>query len=88
MVKALLECYYSNILNLHCLSLENLSFKQRLKVKSSIVNTNSHLNGILSSFNLLYKELMSGFRLVDIFFNCFSFNVIEYKVNDYKAIHL
>jgi len=88
MVKALLEFHYSNLLNLHCLSLEKLSFKQRLKVKSSIVNTNSHFNEILSLFNLLYKELTSGFWLVDIFFNCFSFNVIEYKVNDYKAVYL
>jgi len=66
-IKALLEYYYSNTSNLHCLSLEKLVSKQRLKIKSSIVNTNSCLNGILSLFNSLYKELMSGFRLVDIF---------------------
>ena len=66
-IKALLEYHHSNTSNLHYLSLEKLVSEQRLKIKSSIVNTNSCLNGILSLFNPLHKELIPGFRLVDIF---------------------
>ena len=73
---------------MHCLSLEKLVFEQRLKVKSSIVNTNSCLNRILSFFNSPHKELISGFRLVDTFSNCFSFNITGCKVNNYKTAHL
>jgi len=73
-IKALLDYYYSNASNLHHLSLEKLSSKQKFKVKSSIVNINNYLNIILSSFNFLYKELISEFQLVDTFSNHFSFN--------------
>ena len=88
MIKTLLDHYHSNALNLYYLSLEKLSSKQRLKVKGFIVDTNNCLNGILPLFNPLHKELMPGFQLVDIFSNCFSFNITECKVNDYKATHL
>ena len=88
MIKALLDHYHSNALNPYHLFLEKLSSKQRIKVKSSIVNANNHLNGILPLFNPLHKELMPGFQLVDTFSNFFSFNVAEYKVNNYKATYL
>ena len=48
--------------------------KQQLKIKSSIVDTNNHLNRFFPSFDSLYKELSSGFKLVDNFPNHFSFN--------------
>jgi len=35
-------------------------FKQRLEVKSSIVDDHNHLNGVFASFNPFYKELSSG----------------------------
>jgi len=88
MVKALLDCHYLNASNLHHLSLEKLSSKQRLKVKIFIIDTNNCLNGIIPSFNPLYKELTSRFWLVDIFSNCFLFNIAECKVNDYKNAYL
>jgi len=87
-IKTLLDHYHSNASNLHHLSLEKLSSKQRLKIKSSIVDANNYLNEILLSFNPLHKELMPGFQLVDIFSNFFSFNITECKVNDYKGIYL
>ena len=87
-IKSLLEHYYSNALNPHCFSLEKLTFKQRLKVKDSIINTNSCLNEILSSFNSLYEKLIPSFWLVDIFYNYFLFNIAESKINDYKTVYL
>ena len=58
----------------YCLSLEKIMTKQQLKIKSSIVNTNNHLNRFFPFFDSLYKELSSGFKLVDNFPNHFSFN--------------
>jgi len=87
-IKLLLEYHYSNTLNLHHLFLEKLTSKQRLKVKSSIVNTNNHLNGIFPSFNPLHKELMPSFHLVNIFPNYFSFNIVDHKIKDFKDIYL
>jgi len=60
-VKSLLEHHHSNTSSLHCLFLEKLTSKQKLKVKSSIVNINSHLNTILPLFNPLHKEFIFGF---------------------------
>ena len=88
MVKSLLEHHHSTDLILHCLSLEKLASKQRIKVKSSIIDANNYLNGILPSFNPLYKEFSSGFWLVDIFSNYFSFNTVDHKSNDAKSVHL
>ena len=84
----MLKHHHSNALNLHYLFLEKLTSKQRLKVKSSIIDTNSCLNRILPLFNPLHKKLTPGFWLVDIFSNHFSFNIAECKINDYKAAHL
>ena len=87
-IKSLLEHHNSTDLILHCLSLEKLASKQRLKVKSSIIDVNNYLNGILPSFNSLHKEFSSGFWLVDIFSNCFSFNTVDHKSNNDKSVHL
>jgi len=86
MVKALLDHYHSNASHLYYFSLEKLSSKQKLKVKNSIVDINNHLNRILPSFNPLHKELIPGFQLVDIFSNCFSFNIVGHKVSDFKMV--
>lgn len=59
----------------------NLTEKQRLKIKSSIMDTNNHLNEVHPSFN---KELSPGFRLVDNFPNCFSFHIVNF--NDTETI--
>ena len=45
--------------------MNNLMDKQCLKVKSSIVDTNNHLNKVYPSFNRLYKKLLPEFHLVD-----------------------
>jgi len=68
-IKSLLKYYHILDLNSYHLLLDKVTFKQRLKIKSSIVDVNNYLNGILSSFYLLYKELSPSFHLVDIFQN-------------------
>ena len=58
-VKSLLENRHANNSYPHYLSLENMTSKQRLKIKSSVVNTNNYLNGIFSLFNSLDNEIFS-----------------------------
>jgi len=73
---------------LHCLSLGYLINKQCSKVKSSIVDTNNHLNEVFPIFDGLHEELFSGFQLVDIFPDCISFHTVNHKDNEVKNAHL
>jgi len=66
-IKSLLEHYHISDSNSHHLLLDKVTLKQRLKIKSFIVDVNNCLNGILPSFNSLYKKLSPSFCLVDIF---------------------
>jgi len=58
---------------LYWLAIDNFAEKQRLKIKSSVVDTNN-LNEIYSFFNRLHRELSPGFYLCDNFSNYFSFH--------------
>ena len=87
-IKSFFEHYLMSDSIPHCLLLDNVTLKQRLKIKSSIIDINNHLIGIFPSFNLLHKELSSGFHLVDNFQNCFSFNTVDWKINNAKFTYL
>ena len=73
---------------LHQLSLRNLTSKQYQKLKSSIVDSSNYLNGLFSLLNNLYKELLSGFQLVDNFSDHFSFHTVNYKNKDTINTHI
>jgi len=64
-INSLLDNYYSKNAEPYHLSIDNLMDKQCLKVKSSIVDTNNHLNEVYPSFNRLYKKLSPEFHSVD-----------------------
>ena len=57
--------------------MENLSDKQKLKVKGPIVDANNRLNGIFRFFDPFNPEFSPSSRLVDLFSNCFFFGQIE-----------
>jgi len=63
--------------NQHCFSLEYITSKQQRTIKSSIVNTNNHLNKVFSSFNSLNRELFPGKRLI----NTFSSHILFHKAD-------
>ena len=65
-----------------------MTFKQHLKIKSSIIDTNNHLNGVFSLFNSLNSKFSSGSRLINIFSSCFSFYKVNHKDKGSKATHL
>ena len=48
-----------------------------MKIKSSIINTNNHLNEIFPAFDSLNRKLSLGFHLVNTFHNCFSFYLVN-----------
>ena len=86
-INLLLEKRHSKNSMLYYLFLKKLMSKQQLKVKSSIVDTNNCLNKIFPSFNSLYKELSSGFKLVDNFPDYFSFHIVNCKDKNIKKAH-
>jgi len=65
-----------------------MTSKQRLKIKSSIVDANNYLNGIFSSFDFLNSKFSPESRLVDIFSSCFSFYQADCKDKETKASYL
>ena len=83
-IKSLLESkYISNSSHYH-LFLENMISKQRLLIKSSIVNANNCSNSIFPFFNSLNSKLSPGSKLVDIFSSQFSFYQADCKDKDLK----
>lgn len=56
--------------------------KQWLKVKSSIIDINNHLNEVLLYFDSLNKKLSLGLCLVDTFSDHFSFISVNWKDSD------
>jgi len=57
--------------------LENITFKQCLKIKISITNTHNYLNRVFPSFDFLNSKFFPELRLIDIFSSHLSF----YKAN-------
>ena len=70
-------CYYY-------LSLENMTSKQCLKIKSSIIDANNHLNGTFPSLNTLNSKFSTRIRLIDSFSSCFSFYIVNCKDKESK----
>ena len=55
-VKELFERRFASLLPQHCFSLENMTTKQQITIKSSVVDTNNCLNRIFLAFNSLNRE--------------------------------
>ena len=70
-INFLLNRHYSKNTKPHCMATSQFMIKQWLKIKSSIVDTNNHLNKVFSTFDSLNRELSSGFYLINTFPDCF-----------------
>jgi len=88
LIKLLLESRYSSYHNKHYLLMENLTSKQRLKVKSFIINANNRLNGIFYSFNPFNNKFSPEDRLIDMFSSHFSFYISDRKSAKSRKTHL
>ena len=58
-----------------------------MKIKSSIINTNNHLNEIFPAFDSLNRKISLGFHLIDTFHNCFSFHSVNQKDANTRIIY-
>ena len=68
--------------------MKKLTNKQRLKVKSSIIDANNRLNGIFNSFDSFNNKFSSGNRLIDMFPSYFSFYPLDKKSAETRKTHL
>ena len=68
--------------------MEKLTDKQRLKVKSSIVDANNRLNGIFHSFDPFNNKFSSRNRLIDMFLSCFLFYLSDRKSAETRKTYL
>ena len=57
----------------------HLIFKQHLKIKSPIIDTNNCLNKVFPSFNSLNKKISLDFCLVNTFPDYFYFHSVNQK---------
>jgi len=67
--------------------IEKLTPKQRLKIKSPIVDANNRLNRIFNSFNPFNNEFLSGNKLIDLFSSHFSFYFSNRKNTKTRKIY-
>jgi len=58
-----------------------------LKIKSSLVDTNNHLNQVLPAFNCLNRKSSLGFCLIDNFPDHFVFHTIDCKDAEARTAH-
>ena len=87
MLKELLEKIFSSLLSYHCFSLECMISKQQAAIKRSIVDANSHIDGIFLSFDLLNTEFYLENRLIDSFSSHFSFYKADCSLEESKSHH-
>ena len=66
----------------HPVLLDALTSCQRTLIKDHLVDSDNRSNGNFPSFSPLYPELSPGFRIIDNFSDCLSFNLCNKEKND------
>jgi len=87
-INFILEVRCSSNKEYHLLSIENLTAKQKLKIKGLIVDTNNRLNGIFKSFDPFNHEFFPGNRLVDLFSSHISFLCSDKRSVNSRKSHI
>ena len=75
LIQMLMESSFGSPKCCHLASLNSLTSCQRSHVKGHLVNSDNKSNRIFPSFSPLHPELSPGFRIIDNFLDCFSFNL-------------
>jgi len=86
-IKSLFERGHALNSQSYHLTLENMTFKQQQKIKSSIVDINNCLNEILLFFYSLNSEFHPGCRLIDIFSSHIFFHNANHNSNESKTAY-
>ena len=87
MINTFLDEHHSKKAKPHHMVSIYLTSKQCLKIKSSIIDTNNHLNEVFPSSNSFNKELSPGFCLVNNFSDCFPFHLFNQKDTNIIITH-
>ena len=82
LIWTLMKSFFGSPKYCHPASLNSLTSRQRSHVKGYLVNSDNKSNGIFSFFSPLHLELSLGFRIIDNFSDCFSFNLSNNEKND------
>ena len=75
LIRTLMESSFGSPKYCHPALLNSLTSHQRSHVKGYLVDSDNKFNVIFSSFSPLHLELSLGFRIIDNFSDCFSFNL-------------
>jgi len=87
-INSILEVRHSFNKEHHLLSMENITTKQKLKIKESIIDANNRLNGIFKSFDLFNREFSPINRLVDLFSSYISFLCLDRRSISFRKSHI
>ena len=79
-ISSILTLDRSNIPNCHNISINLLTPKQRLYMKSTLINTDNKHNELTPSFSVFNEEFRLGNCLIDPFSNRFSFHLCSLNI--------
>jgi len=74
---SLINSSFGSAYNRHPSSLYNFTNHQKKNIKGYLVDTNNRSHVLFSMFSSTHPEFSSGFQIVDIFSDRFSFNLYE-----------
>jgi len=81
-IRSLMEPSSCSLSIQHSSSLGSLTRCQHGLIKDHLVDTDNRFNEVFSSFIPLHPEFSSGNRVINIFSNCFSFNLFSKQKDD------
>jgi len=85
LIWTLMESSFGTPKHQHSASLDALTSHQRALVKGHLVDLDNRSNRIFPPFSSHHSELFSGFRIIDNFSDCFSFNLCNKEKNMTKS---
>ena len=71
----------------HSSSLRSFTDWKKTKIKGHLTNVNNRSYDVFPSFSPLHPEFSSGSRVINIFSNCFSFNLSNKEKNNKIHLH-
>jgi len=77
-----MDSFSSSSICQHPVLLKSLTNYQKASIKGHLVDSNNKFYGIFPFFFLLHSELFLGFRIIDNFSDCFSFNLNNKEKNN------
>ena len=81
-IRMLIDSLFGSPHYWHPFSLNFFTDCQRTNIKGHLVDSNNKSFGTFPSFSPLHPELSLGFRIIDTFSDCFSFNLCNKDKND------